>query len=351
MRNPNGYGSVYKLSGKRRHPWAVRKTVGFRLMPNGQAYPKYEFLGYYATRKEATEALIKANSSFAITNYNSTVGELYNEWSVEHFKKVSASRRKGIENSWRFMSPLFAHLKIKDLRLSQITNLLHDVGAPSTCLTAKMTLSLIYDYAIKKEILLPEAKKIMEYVDLSDIKVKNKIIRQIYEPSEIQLLWQNRENYEAKVLLILLYTGLRCGELLSLKLSDIHLEDRYLDITHAKTAAGIRQVPIHKSIISLFEELISFTTSDKFIELVSTTIYYTRIPALLKKLNIKHTMHDTRHTFITQMTQQANIDARILKQIVGHSSQNVTENVYTHVDIKTKIKAIDKLKYIENFTL
>ena len=29
MKNPNGYGTVVKLSGNRRKPYAVRKTIGF----------------------------------------------------------------------------------------------------------------------------------------------------------------------------------------------------------------------------------------------------------------------------------------------------------------------------------
>lgn len=29
MRQPNGFGSVYKLPGKRRNPWRVRKTKGW----------------------------------------------------------------------------------------------------------------------------------------------------------------------------------------------------------------------------------------------------------------------------------------------------------------------------------
>ena len=37
MKNPNGYGSVVKLSGNRRNPFAVRKTIGF----NEKAHPIY----------------------------------------------------------------------------------------------------------------------------------------------------------------------------------------------------------------------------------------------------------------------------------------------------------------------
>lgn len=33
MKLPNGYGSVVKLSGKRRKPWMVRKTTGYHIDP------------------------------------------------------------------------------------------------------------------------------------------------------------------------------------------------------------------------------------------------------------------------------------------------------------------------------
>ena len=56
----------------------------------------------------------------------------------------------------------------------------------------------------------------------------------------------------------------------------------------------------------------------------------------------KHTPHDTRHTCISMLTE-AGIDARIIKQIVGHASNNVTESVYTHIDIKIKIDAMKSM--------
>ena len=43
------------------------------------------------------------------------------------------------------------------------------------------------------------------------------------------------------------------------------------------------------------------------------------------------------------MLTEAGIDARIIKQIVGHASNNVTESVYTHIDIKIKIDAINSI--------
>lgn len=46
MRNPNGYGSVIKLSGNRRRPFVARVTTGYR--DNGQ--PIYKALDYFTRR-------------------------------------------------------------------------------------------------------------------------------------------------------------------------------------------------------------------------------------------------------------------------------------------------------------
>ena len=48
MKNPNRYGSVSKLSGKRRRPFIVRITTGFDI--NGRQIMKV--LGYYHTQAE-----------------------------------------------------------------------------------------------------------------------------------------------------------------------------------------------------------------------------------------------------------------------------------------------------------
>ncbi len=60
MKLPNGAGSVYKLSGKRRNPWVARKTVGYTVVPETlKAYPDYKFIGYYPTKQEALTALFE----------------------------------------------------------------------------------------------------------------------------------------------------------------------------------------------------------------------------------------------------------------------------------------------------
>ena len=47
MKNPNGYGTVVKLSGNRRRPWAVRKSLG----QNEKGQPILKTIGYTATKE------------------------------------------------------------------------------------------------------------------------------------------------------------------------------------------------------------------------------------------------------------------------------------------------------------
>ena len=183
----------------------------------------------------------------------------------------------------------------------------------SVDLSSKIILDLLYDYAIKNEVLSPEAKKIMDYVDISDVQVEdsNKVKRRVYTQEEINTLWQLEDDFNAKIALVLLYTGMRSGELYNLRLNDIHIDERYIDVKHAKTEAGIRQVPICEKIVSLLEDLMYASTSEKLFERNKNTVFYYQMLPFLKSHNTVHTTHNTRHTFITRMVELG-IDSRVL---------------------------------------
>ena len=53
--------------------------------------------------------------------------------------------------------------------------------------------------------------------------------------------------------------------------------------------------------------------------------------------------HDTRHTCIS-MLAKAHVDQTMIKKIVGHSgAMTLTERVYTHLDVKVLLEAINKI--------
>ncbi len=57
MKRANGTGSIYKLSGKRRKPWAARVTVGWDIAADGTLKQIYRPRGTFPTRVEAETAL------------------------------------------------------------------------------------------------------------------------------------------------------------------------------------------------------------------------------------------------------------------------------------------------------
>lgn len=63
---------------------------------------------------------------------------------------------------------------------------------------------------------------------------------------------------------------------------------------------------------------------------------------LIETLGMKHRPHDTRHTCISMLTV-AGVSDKVIKKIVGHKGQGVTEVVYTHFEIEELIDAINKI--------
>ena len=97
------------------------------------------------------------------------------------------------------------------------------------------------------------------------------------------------------MILILLYTGLRIGELLNLRKQDINKRSSFLIVRHAKTKAGEgRIIPIHHRIMPLIEQL--YIDTDEYLFTISYTTFRKHFQNIMKQLNCKHTIHDTRHT-------------------------------------------------------
>ena len=63
---------------------------------------------------------------------------------------------------------------------------------------------------------------------------------------------------------------------------------------------------------------------------------------IMEKMEFKevHRPHDCRHTFATLM-DNANANKLSIKRIMGHSSPDITDKVYTHKTIEDLIEAID----------
>ena len=150
------------------------------------------------------------------------------------------------------------------------------------------------------------------------------------------------------IMILSMVIGGLIGELLDLKKEDVHLNERWFYVRESKTDAGIREVPIAEKIVPLFEYwlqrdceyLICTPENEHFLYRNYYDSYWT---PLMNSLSLdKHRPHDTRHTCISLLTE-AGVDERIIKKIVGHKGQGVTETVYTHIELPYKLEAINKI--------
>lgn len=77
MRRGNGDGSIIKLSGKRRRPYAVRVTAGW----TNDGKQIYKYIGYYTGKREANVALrAYLVNPYDVTVTQTTLKEIFNAW-------------------------------------------------------------------------------------------------------------------------------------------------------------------------------------------------------------------------------------------------------------------------------
>lgn len=350
MKMPNGFGSVYKLSGKRRCPWVARKTVGWTWNDEKQkSFPEYIFVGYYKTRQEALTALVDYNKDPHDLHHDTiTFEEVFDRWSTVHFEKVSASNVNGYKASYRLCKPLYK-MKMVDIKLDNLQRIVDDSGKNTPTLKKlKIMFGLMYDYCVMHEILKQDKRDMVRYVDISKAGNPNSYDRKPFNKTEIKKLWKMKDsNVYITIILMMIYTGVRIGELLDLRKEDVHLDERWFFIKEAKTESGIREVPIAEKIVPFFEYWISrncdnliCTSEDE--PLTYRNYYDSYWSPMMEELSFNHRPHDTRHTCVSLLTE-AGVDERIIKKIVGHKGQGVTEIVYTHLELPIKLEAINKI--------
>ena len=104
MRNPNGYGCVYKASGNRRKPYIARITIGWEEETGKQLFKN---IGSFATSQEAKKALSDYNADpYDIDAAKVTFSELYEQWSIEKYPKISKSMVLSYKNAYRACKPI-----------------------------------------------------------------------------------------------------------------------------------------------------------------------------------------------------------------------------------------------------
>lgn len=340
MRNENGYGSIIcldKTGKKRRKPWAVRVTVGWE---NGRQKRKY--VGYYRTQKEALIALAEYHKTGVDLDLsNLTLEEVFDKW----YTRLEPTASKAVLASHKMSKDRLGALgnkPIKDIKLDHLQDWFNGIELkPSSKNKIKSTLSQVFEYAEQNDIVRKNPAKFLK----TDGEIEK--VGKIFSQEEINFLWTHKDDHvDYTTMLILIYTGMRIGELLQLKLEDLHLDDGYA-IGGIKTKAGKnRVIPFHDKIIPLVKERVE--KYGCFVPNVNGSpatyiAFQHRFARHMDKLKWEHKIHDTRKTAVSIMHSNA-IPMEVIRVIVGHSAKGVTEQVYLYKEPKELVEYINKIK-------
>lgn len=289
-------------------------------------------MSYHTTKKEAILALAEYNHNpYDIDSKKITFKEVWEMWAKDNWEKGSPSTQK----SWTagFKNCKAVHnMPISDIKLIHLEGLMKDKGR-STQGHIKTVCSKIFKYSVKHEWIDKDPSSYLELNKAVDVK------KVPFTDKEIDELWEKSKTDEfSELVLVLLYTGLRISELLDIEQKDVF--DDYM-IGGTKTEAGRnRIIPLHSKIRPFIKKRMD--GEQYLVHRNGKKLTYAKFHRLFLLCVKNHTIHETRHTFISRM-HSAGVNEVTIKIIVGHAFNDVTSKVYIHKDKDELLAAVEKL--------
>lgn len=338
MKLPNGYGSVIKLGGKRRKPYAARITTSWT--EDGKQEKKY--LGYFKTRQEAMKALADYNENpFDLASREITFADLHERWCKVKYKDKPVPA--GYVSAYKKFAPLY-DMPFHDIRKRHIQSVIDSLNlGHATKSQMKWLCTMMYKYAIDQEIVTTNYASLVELP-----KAKQSEIHQPFTKEELQILWNNTDDFGVRIALILCYSGLRPSELLKMKTADVNLKEKFMRGGIKTAASKNRLIPIADKILPFISEMYN-PHNEYLLMRKGKPLYYEKFKyifwkhnTVLNSLPTKHLPHDGRHTCATMM-DDAEVPLKIRQLILGHTAKDITNRVYTHKTLQQLLDAINRI--------
>ena len=380
----NGEGTIVKnMRNGVQKGWRASITIG--IGDNGKIKRK-EFTG--KTQQDVKKKLEEYKKEMLLGTISSddkiTVSEWYYTWlfdyRIKDLKPKSFEKYEGIYRNYIKDSEL-GKIKLKDLRATHIQryyNKLQDTKPISTIKGINTRLKPCLGEAEKQGYI---QKNYCKMVTLP--KDNNKKTIQVLTQQQQKLFIEAIKGHKLEMLfLIALGTGLRLGELLGLKWSDIDFNTGILTVNRTlsrvknqttskyevieqtpKTKNSNRTIPIPNDILNKLKEHKKNQSKQRlfvgegyinnnyvFTDDIGNPIDDKRpgrnLKSTLAKLSIEPIkFHALRHTYATRLFE-ANVPPKTVQVLMGHYDISITMDIYTHVMEDAKLEAIEKLNNI-----
>lgn len=375
-----------KVKNKKREDGRLQSKV---YIGNVDGKAKYKYV-YAQTQKELEKKVLEVKISLGkginVSAQNDTFGEWLEQWLKLKKVEISDKKYKSYLYKKSYLKNIL-NIPITKIRTQDFQNIILDNMHLSeyTLNQIKGMCSQIIQLAIDNRVLDYNPAKAVKIPRLNK-NIKN--LRRALTEEEQQ--WIINTPHKAQLpAMIMMFAGLRRGEVIPLLWSDIDLNNGTIQVNKSveningvlkiknslKSEAGKRIVYIPDILINYLKPLKPskgnelVCTSAKGIMLTDDS-WRSMWDSYLTELNLKYgdfsnykdfnvpkskfapvkipfviprfTAHWLRHTFIT-MLYMAGVDVLTAKEQAGHSDIKTTMSIYTHLDNKYKSKTMNKL--------
>lgn len=381
----NGEGSI----GKYKDRW--RASISYKDV-NGQSKRKSIYgLTQGEVKRKSEEFKRSLNNGILESNGDVTLNQWFHDWLFmfrkNDLKPSSFERYEGIYRNYIKNSSI-GKMKLIDIKTVNVQNyyniLMNQEGKEVTTIKSiNKYLKVCINDSIKQGYI---QNNFCLNVKLPKVSKRKEIHAYTLEEQK-QLLLAVKEHRLYPLFLMALGTGLRQGELLALKWSDINFEESILKVTKSikqvniftsennkksklieqspKTESSIREVNIPKNIIEELKNHREYQKKEKdkasdayddkdyiFCSVLGKPLDSKNVVKIYKRLLDKRNVpykkfHALRHTYATRLFE-ADVPVKTVQVLMGHSDRATTMNIYTHVTQNVKSKAVEKINSIFN---
>ncbi|MEW2253408.1 site-specific integrase [Streptomyces sp. NPDC006975] len=366
-RNPNGAGTITKRKDGR-YQCAV-----YVLQPDGTRARKFAYGKTWAEcDTKRRELLAKVDQGVPVPTRSAKLAEWLPYW-LEHFIKPNRKRTTYSKYAMHvrlYLVPLLGSKSLEALGPRHVRTLVAEVSrraSPATAKEAHRVLRTALTAACREELVTRNAASLVEAP-----KVPRRELTPWTLDETLTFLEHARRDplYAAFVLAVAM--GLRRGEILGLRWSDVDLEQRVLRVSkqvqrvggelYEDTTKSGRARPVPLPLICLaalrWHRMRQAEAARlKGVELSSSSyVFTTRTGRPIDPQNVNRSffritdaaglrrirLHDARHGCATLLTA-AGVAPRVVMEILGHSQISITMDVYTHVTSDTQREAISHM--------
>ena len=189
-------------------------------------------------------------------------------------------------------------------------------------------------------------RNVLELTDKVSYKKKRSRALSIEEQKNfIQALEGRRAKW---IMLFYLHTGVRRAEALEILWSDIDKERRLIRVRGTKTENSDRFIILTDEVASILEGQKAQCEKEKINDKRIFPYSKQQMSRTFSELCPNHHLHDLRHTFITRCAE-CGVNVSVCQQLVGHTTSDMTLNVYMHVMDEFKRKEALKFTIFPKF--